>query len=156
MRDAMNQLSPRRCRSIACAAACIALLVAGCSGSSWRSPFSAYRMDIQQGNAITHEMVAKLKPGMTRAQVKFALGTPLIVDSFRTDRWDYVYYFEKPNAPREYRHIIVFFKGDRVERLEGDVVALREGKGTLSIDKTPVGGTPSARTAIGGAAYSCI
>jgi outer membrane protein assembly factor BamE len=116
------------------------------------SPFSGYRMDIQQGNAITQEMAAKLKPGMTRAQVKFALGTPLIVDSFRTDRWDYVYYLQKPNAPREYRHIVVVFKGDRLERIEGDVVPLREGKGTLSIDKAPAAATtPPARAAIDGA-----
>ena len=109
-------------------------------------------MDIQQGNAITHEMVAKLKPGMTRAQVKFALGTPLIVDSFRTDRWDYVYYLEKSKAPREYRHLVVVFKGDHLERLEGDIVPLREGKGPPSIDKAPAAaGAPSTRAAIDGA-----
>ncbi|HXV11057.1 MAG TPA: outer membrane protein assembly factor BamE [Burkholderiales bacterium] len=149
----MNHISPSRRHRLARGVACIALLVAGCSGSSWMSPFSAYRMDIQQGNAITQEMVVKLKPGMTRAQVKFALGTPLIVDTFRTDRWDYVYYLQKPNGPREYRHIVAVFKGDRLERLEGDVVPLREGKGTLSIDKVPAAaGTPSARAAVDGAA----
>ena len=110
-------------------------------------------MDIQQGNAITQEMVAKLKPGMTRAQVKFALGTPLIIDSFRTDRWDYVYYYEKPKAPREFRHIVVVFKGDRLERLEGDVVPLREGKGALSIDKVPAKpGAASTKAVIDGTA----
>ena len=116
------------------------------------TPLTPYRIDIQQGNAITQEMVAKLKPGMTRAQVRFALGTPLIVDTFRTDRWDYVYYYEKPSAPREYRHVVVVFKGDRLERLEGDVVPLREGKGTLSIDKAPAAsGAASTSAAIGGA-----
>lgn len=119
------------------------------------SPLTAYRIDIQQGNAITQEMVAKLKPGMTRAQVRFALGTPLIVDSFRTDRWDYVYYYEKPNAPREHRHVVVVFKGDRLERLEGDVVPLREGKGAPSIDKVPsASGAAAARATVDDAAAS--
>ncbi len=114
-------------------------------------------MDIQQGNAVTQEMVAKLKPGMTRAQVQFALGTPLLVDPFRTDRWDYVYYFEKPGAPREYRHVVVVFKGDRLERLEGDVVPSgAEGKGALSIDKPAAapGGASSSATGSAAAAQS--
>lgn len=149
----MNRVSASRRQRLARSVACIALLVAGCSSSSWVTPLSPYRIDIQQGNAITQEMVSKLKPGMTRAQVRFALGTPLIVDEFRTDRWDYVYYFQKPNAPREYRHIVVLFKGDRLERLEGDVVPLREDKGALSIDKVPAKpGTASANRAIDGTA----
>lgn len=143
----MNHVSPSRRHRLARSVACIALLVAGCSGSSWVTPLTPYRIDIQQGNAITQEMVAKLKPGMTRAQVRFALGTPLIVDEFRTDRWDYVYYYDKPNAPREYRHVVVLFKGDRLERLEGDVVPLREGKGALNIDKVPVKSGPASANA---------
>ncbi len=138
-------------------AICAALLVAGCSGSSSLPGLKAYRMDIQQGNAVTQEMVAKLKPGMTRAQVQFALGTPLLVDPFRTDRWDYVYYFEKPGAPREYRHVVVVFKGERLERLEGDVVPSgAEGKGALSIDKPAAspGGASSSATGSAAAAQS--
>lgn len=126
---------------------CVVLLVAGCDVSSWiPTTLKPYRIDIQQGNAITQKMAAKLKPGMTRAQVRFALGTPLVVDPFRKDRWDYVYYFEKPGAPREYRHIAVIFKGDRLERLEGDVVpSSADGKGALGIDKpVEAPGTPSA------------
>jgi outer membrane protein assembly factor BamE len=126
---------------------CVALLVAGCDVSSWiPTTLKPYRIDIQQGNAVTQEMAAKLKPGMTRAQVRFALGTPLVVDPFRSDRWDYVYYYDKPGAPREYRHIVVIFKGDRLERLEGDVTpSSGGGKAALGIDK-PVAapGTPSA------------
>ena len=51
-----------------------------------------YKIDVQQGNFLDQEMVAKLKPGMTRSQVRFLLGTPLIADPFHPDRWDYVYY----------------------------------------------------------------
>lgn len=79
-------------------------------------------MDIQQGNVVTQEMVAKLRPGMTREQVRFVLGTPLVVDPFRTDRWDYVYRYEKAGEPVEHRHIAVIFRDNRLARIEGDVV----------------------------------
>lgn len=132
----MNRIWNLRRHRVVCGCVCIALLASGCGGSSGVPILSPYRIDIQQGNAVTKQMVAKLKPGMTRSQVRFALGTPLVVDPFRTDRWDYVYYYETPGAPREYRHIVVVFKGDRLERIEGDVVPSGAGaKGTLSIDK---------------------
>lgn len=116
-------------------------------------PFTGYRIDIQQGNAVTQEMVSKLKPGMTRAQVRFVLGTPLIVDAFRTDRWDYVYYFDQPNKPRVYRHLVVVFKGDRLERFEGDTLpALDYTTGTVSDDKTPSAGEDKPATAAAGGA----
>lgn len=121
---------------IVLSAVCVALLVAGCSGSSWIPTLKPYRIDIQQGNAVTRQMIAKLKPGMTRAQVRFALGTPLVVDPFHADRWDYVYYYDKPGAPREYRHVVVVFKDDRLDRLEGDVAPSGgDEKAELSIDK---------------------
>ena len=82
-----------------------------------------HKIDIQQGNYVTQDMVAKLKPGMTRSQVRFALGTPLIVDPFRTDRWDYVYLMRKQGNLVEQRNVTVVFKGDLLDRIEGDVVA---------------------------------
>ena len=53
-----------------------------------------HKLDIQQGNVVTQEMVDKLKPGMTRAQVRFVLGTPLVTDTFHRNRWDYFYSFK--------------------------------------------------------------
>lgn len=82
-----------------------------------------YRMDIQQGNVVTQEMVAKLKKGMTRDQVRFALGTPLLADPFHPNRWDYVYRFERRGRLEEQRTLTVIFEDDRLARLEGDVVA---------------------------------
>ena len=82
-----------------------------------------HKIDVQQGNYVTQDMVAKLKPGMTRSQVRFALGTPLIVDPFRSDRWDYVYMMRKQGNLVEQRNVTVVFKGDLLERIEGDVVA---------------------------------
>lgn len=81
-----------------------------------------YKMDIQQGNVVTQDMISKLQPGMTRSQVRFALGTPLIVDPFRTDRWDYVFLYQKAGVVTEHRKIAVIFKDDKLVRIEGDVV----------------------------------
>jgi len=57
-----------------------------------------HKLDIQQGNVVTQEMVDKLRPGMTRAQVRYVLGTPLVTDSFHQDRWDYFYSYKKGAA----------------------------------------------------------
>jgi outer membrane protein assembly factor BamE len=82
----------------------------------------AYRIDIQQGNLVTQDMVEKLQPGMTRSQVRFVLGTPLVTDVFHADRWDYVYRLEKAGKLVENRHIVAVFDGDKLVRVEGDVV----------------------------------
>jgi outer membrane protein assembly factor BamE len=81
-----------------------------------------YRMVIQQGNFISQEMVSQLKPGMTREQVRFILGTPLVTDIFHADRWDYVFYRELPNGKREQRNLSVVFEKDRLARVIGDLM----------------------------------
>lgn len=85
-------------------------------------PLKPYRIDIQQGNYVTQDMVAKLKPGMTRSQVRFALGTPLIVDPFRNDRWDYFYMMHRAGVLTEQRVVTAIFRGDELLRIEGDVI----------------------------------
>lgn len=96
--------------------------LAGCM--SW---FAPYRMEIQQGNYISQEVVSQLRPGMTRDQVRFLLGSPLVTDPFRPDRWDYIYTRAKQNSREvEARRLAVFFKDDVVERVSGDVVAAGE------------------------------
>lgn len=99
------------------------LLVAGCSNVPVLPLLSPYRIDVQQGNYVTQEMVARLKPGMSRNQVRFALGTPLIADPFHADRWDYVYMLHKAGELAEQRQVTVIFRGDALQRIEGDVVA---------------------------------
>ena len=101
-----------------------ALSVAACQGGIIPTlpSLTAYRIDIQQGNVVTQEMVAKLQPGMTRSQVRFVLGTPLVADIFHPDRWDYVYRFEKGGKLVEQRRIVAIFAGDKLLRIEGDVV----------------------------------
>lgn len=100
-----------------------ALLLAGCGGIPKIPTLAPYKIDIQQGNYVTQDMVARLKPGMTRSQVRYALGTPLIVDPFRTDRWDYFYMLYRGGELKEQRVVTVVFRGDVLERIEGDVVA---------------------------------
>lgn len=100
---------------------CVVLLLAGCQQMPTLPGLTPHRIDIQQGNYVTQDMVAKLKPGMTPSQVRFALGTPLIVDPFHKDRWDYVYVLQKKGRVVEERRIVVVFRDDRLERIEGDV-----------------------------------
>lgn len=98
----------------------MASLLASCSYVPTIAP---YKIDIQQGNVVTQEMVSKLKPGMSKAQVRFILGTPLITDVFHSDRWDYIYVLKKAGKLQEQRKLTVLFAGDALKRLEGDVVA---------------------------------
>ena len=67
------------------------LVLPACSVTKYLDP---YLVDVRQGNYVTQDMVAQLKPGMTKDQVRFALGTPLVTDVFHGDRWDYVYRFK--------------------------------------------------------------
>jgi outer membrane protein assembly factor BamE len=94
----------------------ILLLITGCSSI----PSVLYKLDVQQGNIITQEMVDKLKPDMNKSQVRFILGTALIDDVFHKDRWDYVYRLvQHGNLVEEYK-LTVFFEDDKLIRTVGD------------------------------------
>jgi outer membrane protein assembly factor BamE len=94
------------------------LTLAGC-GSPDRIPF-AHRIDVQQGNVIAQEQVDQLKPGMSKRQVRFTLGTPMIADVFNQDRWDYVYRMEPGKGEIEQHSITLFFVDDALTNIEGD------------------------------------
>jgi outer membrane protein assembly factor BamE len=99
-------------------------LLAACSNMpDVTSQLSPYRIDIRQGNYVSQDMVARLKPGMTRDQVRFALGTPLVADMFHANRWDYVYHFQPGRGEVQQRRLIVYFEDDKLARVGGDVVA---------------------------------
>jgi len=102
--------------------AALATLLAACQQVPMLPGLSTYRIDIQQGNVVTQDMVSKLKPGMTRQQVRFVMGTPPVVDPFRQDRWDYVYYYTKGGKIVEHRRLVLLFDGDVLKRIDGDVV----------------------------------
>ncbi|MBT9567074.1 MAG: outer membrane protein assembly factor BamE [Thiobacillus sp.] len=109
-------------------------LVSGCSTVK----LGPHRIDVQQGNALDQENVARLKTGLNRSQVRFLLGTPLVVDPFRTDRWDYVYVNYKAGKLAEQKRITLFFDGETLVRIEGDVPAAEA--------VAPVSATPPATT----------
>ena len=126
----------------------VVLVSAGCKQiPDVPTVITPYRIDIQQGNLLTQEMVAKLKPGMTRAQVRFTLGSPLVVDPFRTDRWDYVYMYQKQGKETERRNITVIFDDDKLVRIEGDVTALQPAvKPVAPPAEKPAAKPPTAAT----------
>jgi len=78
-----------------------------------------YRIDIQQGNFVSKEMVAQLRPGLTRDQVRFVLGTPLLTDMFHANRWDYDFRLAKGNGEIMTSRVSVFFKDDLLDHVEG-------------------------------------
>lgn len=87
-----------------------------------------YRIDVQQGNFVSSEIMSQLRDGMkrpegmTREQVKFLLGTPLVTDVFHGDRWDYMFRLKRGNGELITSHVTVFFKENKLERVDGTVL----------------------------------
>lgn len=95
----------------------LAVVAAGC----------VYRMDIQQGNLLDVEQIDQVEVGMTRSQVRFLLGTPMVIDSFNPDRWDYVYRLQRGHSRKiEKRHLVVWFESDKVTRIEEPIALPRK------------------------------
>ena len=82
-----------------------------------------HQIDIQQGNVVTESEVAQLEPGMTRREVRYILGTPLVVDPFHQNRWDYYYSLNRRGKELEKRRITVVFENDVVSLIEGSFEA---------------------------------
>ncbi|WP_148716239.1 outer membrane protein assembly factor BamE [Chitinolyticbacter meiyuanensis] len=97
----------------------LAALLAGC-GTLNAVPH--YKLDIPQGNEVTADKADQLKVGMTRSQVRFLLGTPLLNDPFHADRWDYVYSDAKGGKLQQKKALSIFFDGDSVARWQGDTL----------------------------------
>ena len=104
-------------------------------------------MEIQQGNFVSQDMVSQLKPGMSKEQVRFILGTPLIVDSFHADRWDYVFRRQRANSNvLEHRRIAVFFEDGKLKRIDGDVKPAGAG-GNAATEETAASAAKAAASA---------
>jgi outer membrane protein assembly factor BamE len=144
-----NDRTGRRSQRAWMLAGAVALALGGCSA---RMP-GAYTPPLQQGNVIEQDALSRLKPGMTRSQVRFLLGTPLVVDVFRNDRWDYVFFLRRQGQAPQQRRVTVMFDGDQLARIEGDVLP---GAGTV----VPVPGVKAdaarAEAAQGDAARSTV
>ena len=80
-----------------------------------------HKVTIQQGNVITQQMIDKLKPGMTRNQVAFIMGQPVLKNTFDANRWDYVYTIEVPGRFQQDRRVSLFFDGDLLSYFTGDL-----------------------------------
>jgi len=107
----------------------VALLgLAACSSVNNYVPgfVKPYRADVQQGNWLTQEQVELLRPGMTREQVRFALGSPTLTSIFHADRWDYPYLFTPGHGQTEERRFTVYFVNDRLDRWTGDEQPARQ------------------------------
>jgi outer membrane protein assembly factor BamE len=100
-----------------------AALVCGVSACSVTQKLKPYSIDIRQGNYVTQEMAAQLTPGMTEEQVRFIMGSPLLVDPFHANRWDYVYSYAPAGKLSESRRITLLFKDSKLSSIEGDVIA---------------------------------
>jgi outer membrane protein assembly factor BamE len=99
--------------------ALISVLLASCSGfSSYLPTFTPYKVEIRQGNLVTQDMRAKLKLRMTQAQVKAALGAPLISDPYHANRWDYVYRMDQDGELVENQRLTLYFTKDVLTRID--------------------------------------
>lgn len=99
-------------------AVCAAL--SGCSLDPWGWLPGIYRVDIQQGNAITDAMVSQLQPGMSKRQIAYLMGTPLIQDAFHQERWDYIYTVEPGGQERTSKRVTLYFEKDQLVGIDGD------------------------------------
>lgn len=105
------------------AAVAAAGLLTGCSSldtstDALLAMVSPYRIDIQQGNVVTSEQLARLQVGMSRLQVRDAVGTPLLSDPFHVNRWDYVFTLLQPGKPVQRRDMTLYFEGDRLTKID--------------------------------------
>jgi outer membrane protein assembly factor BamE len=118
--------------------AALVTLLSGC--------LSVYHLEVQQGNVVTQEMVDKLKPGMTRNQVRYVMGTPLIIDPFHPDRWDYYYYLRgSKEKAGEAQRVTVIFKNDLLATVEGGVrIKNSDASSEAAGAKPPVPAVPAA------------
>lgn len=121
------------------------------------SQFGVYRLDVQQGNLVTQEQLARVKPGMSRIEVRNILGTPLLQDAFHADRWDYAYRDDR-NTERKLNPfgresqqftVTILFEGEKVTRISGEASSVEiltgGGERRRTPDATPPGAPPEPK-----------
>lgn len=124
-------------------AAWVAGALGGCSAVSHDGSLlgivTPYRIDIVQGNVVTKEQLAMVRPGMSRVQVRDLLGSPLLTDPFHADRWDYVFTIARPGTPPQRRSIVVHFSGDQLQKIDAPDLP-SEQEFVASISRTSASG----------------
>ena len=123
-----------------------AVIMAGCSMSMPKMPQlkmpkfkmpRVHKVTVQQGNVITQEMIDSLKPGMTRAQVAYIMGEPVVRNTFDQDRWDYIYTLEVPGIYGDEKRISLHFNADKLAYFTGDYVPSDEQPEEAEDEATP-------------------
>ena len=133
-----------RPRHRALAAAVLLAALAGCTSvdnysRSLVNAITPYKVEVVQGNFVSREQVEALQKGMTREQVRNVMGTPLVTSLFHGDRWDYVFTLRRRGVEAQKRHLSVFFKGDLMDRVEGDPMP-SESEFVTTLDNRHKGG----------------
>ena len=113
---------------------CTALTTACSSTISNLKPF---KLEIQQGNVVTSKMLLQLRPGMTKSQVRYIMGTPLIVDSFHTNRWDYIFQLRQSGKITEQKRVVLEFENELLKIVRGDVMPAGADAGAGVVKLTP-------------------
>ena len=132
--------------------ALLATSLAGCqslqSSDNFLGVVTPYRVEIVQGNVITSEQAALAKPGLTRAQVRDVLGSPLLTDIFHVDRWDYVFTIRRQGAAPQLRRVVVRFDGEALASIDtgGELPSEREFVASIDTFKTSRNAPPLALT----------
>jgi outer membrane protein assembly factor BamE len=119
----MPAFPPRATRLAAALAAALAVSACGTFDKvsyGITDSITPYKIEVVQGNFVSKEQVQALRPGMSRLQVREMLGTPLVTSLFHADRWDYVFTLKRTGSPFQERRLTVFFRGDALEKFEGD------------------------------------
>ena len=122
--------------------AAVLVLTAGCQSLQWSDNFlgriTPYRLEVVQGNVITKEQAALVRPGMSKAQVRDVLGSPLLTDLFHVARWDYVFTIRRRGAEPQLRTIVALFDGDKLKSIEtgGELPAEREFVASIDTGKS--------------------
>jgi outer membrane protein assembly factor BamE len=121
-----RSILPRRLpRAAMVALACAGLAACGSFNSASNriaGVITPYKVEVVQGNFVSKEQVEALRPGMARAQVREILGSPLVTSAFHADRWDYVFTIRRQGIEAQSRKLTVFFKGDELEKFDGDTM----------------------------------
>jgi outer membrane protein assembly factor BamE len=126
------------------AAAIAAVSIAGCgslqSSDNFLGVVTPYRVEVVQGNVVTREQAAIIKPGMSRAQVRDVFGSPLLTDVFHNDRWDYVFTIRRQGTEPQLRRIVVLFEGEKVKTVDvggGELPGEYEFVASIDTNKSP-------------------
>ena len=104
------------------------------SSDSFLGAITPYKVEVVQGNVITSEQAALIKPGLNRAQVRDVLGSPLLADAFHTDRWDYVFTIRRQGTEPQSRRVVVLFTGDTFKSMDTGGALPSEREFVASID----------------------